>query len=245
MDSETGSPADSEFSSSTLRATLDSIDGASNYADWVVSFADPYLGGRVLEVGAGVGTLTPRLLQGDPGRTVDACEPDPVLAAHLAERMAGNPRVVVERRPVEDLPDTDAFDSAVFINVLEHIDDHLGALRATHRVLGPGGHLYVYSPAFTFLMSDFDRSIGHCRRYRRAGLEAIVRQAGFDVVDSRYVNLPGWFAWLLVARVLGKDPTTSDLAGLYDRRFVPLARRVERAVRAPFGQSVLVVARRR
>ena len=118
----------SEWSSSTLRATLDSIDAASSYADWVVSHADPVLGDLVLEIGAGVGTLTPRLLSnGGPERTVHACEPDPVLTGVLSERFADD-RVVVEQRPVQDLPDSTAFDSAVFVNVLEHIPNDVDAL---------------------------------------------------------------------------------------------------------------------
>lgn len=238
-------PTGSEFSSSTLRATLDSIDAASSYADWVVSHADPVLGDLVLEIGAGVGTLTPRLLSsGGPQRRVHACEPDPVLAAVLSERFEDDPRVVVEQRPVQDLPDSTAFDSAVFVNVLEHIPDDVGALEAAYRVLRPGGHVYVYSPAFELLMSPFDREIGHCRRYRLPELGAKARRAGFEVETLRYANLPGWFAWLLVARVLGKNPTDGGLAGVYDRRFVPATRWVEARVKPPFGQSALVVARK-
>lgn len=245
MSGPEGDQDGSAWSSTTLRSTLDDIDSASNYADWVVSFADPVLGDDVLEVGAGIGTLTPRLLSsGGPRRTVHACEPDEVLNGVLAERYGDDPRVVIERRAVEDLPAEGTYDSAVFINVLEHIPDDLGALKATRRVLAPGGHVYVYSPAFETLMSRFDREIGHCRRYRKAQLEALARSAGFEVVSSRYVNLPGWFAWLLVARLLRKNPTSSELAGFYDRWVVPAFRRIESRIRPPFGQSVLVVGRR-
>ena len=95
----------SEWSSCTLRDTLDSIDAASNYADWVVSHIDPVLGDPVLEIGAGVGTLTPRLLAAWPERVVHACEPDPVLGRDpRRERFESDPRVAVERRPVAGPP---------------------------------------------------------------------------------------------------------------------------------------------
>ena len=167
-----------------------------------------------------------------------------MLAATLAARFEGDARVVVEERPVQDLPDVTAFDSAVFVNVLEHIPDDVDALRATHRVLRPGGHVYVYSPAFELLMSPFDREIGHCRRYRLPELRAKAEQAGFEVESLRYANLPGWFAWLIVARGLRRNPTEGGLAGVYDRYYVPTTRWVENRLKPPFGQSALLVGRK-
>ena len=88
-----------------------------------------------------------------------------------------------------------------------------------------------------------DRAIGHVRRYRKRELCTRFEQAGYEIVEARYVNLPGFFAWLLISRMLRKRPTDSGLSKLYDRRVVPITRWIESRVRPPFGQSVLVIGR--
>ena len=136
------------------------------------------------------------------------------------------------------------FDSAVLINVLEHIPDDSGALRVIYEGLRPGGTLAVFVPAYEALYSEFDRSIGHFRRYRRSTLATALSHAGFDVPAAHYVNAPGTFAWWLVVRQLGATPTQGGLAGLYDRAVVPWARRVEAIAPPRFGQSVFAVGQK-
>ena len=136
----------------------------------------------------------------------------------------------------------DGFESAVMTNVLEHIEDEQGALREIHDRLAEGGHLILWVPAFQMLYSDFDRKLGHYRRYRRGGLESAVRTTGFEVVESKYVNLPGWFSWLLMVRILRLEPTSPKIVRIFDRVIVPIVRGIERFVPVPLGQSVFLVA---
>ncbi len=104
--------------------------------------------------------------------------------------------------------------------------------------------MVLWVPAFEALYGKFDQRIGHYRRYRRNELLALVHHVGFQQVTARYTNIPGFFAWWLVVRVLGRAPTAGRLASTYDRYFIPVIRRVERFVRPPIGQSLLVVAQR-
>jgi hypothetical protein len=136
------------------------------------------------------------------------------------------------------------YDSAVMINVLEHIPDDRGALAAIHDGLRPCGTVAVFVPAYEALYSDFDRKIGHFRRYRRSTLVQALTDAGFELVDIRYFSLPGALAWLMVARILGQQPTASSITAIYDRLGIPILRRVEGRWRPPAGQSVLAIGRR-
>jgi SAM-dependent methyltransferase len=145
---------------------------------------------------------------------------------------------------IEDLPEHEPFDSIVLLNVLEHIHDDRAALATLHNSLAIGGRLVLWVPAFEVLYGDFDHRIGHYRRYRINQLRHRCNDAGLRVIDARYVNAPGFFAWLLVVRLLGLQPTSGHLASLYDRWIVPATRRIEAVVRPPFGQSLLVVAQR-
>lgn len=226
-----------------IEAILSGLEGATHYRDWLLELAGPHLGGRILEVGSGRGTYSPFLRA--LGTSLVAVEPAAGGAEETRRRLASVDSCEVVEGVLADVDGAQRFDSAVMLNVLEHIDDDRGTLVELRGRLDEGGTLVVWVPAFPALLGEFDRRIGHVRRYRRRGLEALAREAGFEVVDCRYANMPGLFAWWLVVRLLRLTPTAGGLAGLYDRWVVGAVRAVERRVRPPFGQSLLLVARAR
>jgi SAM-dependent methyltransferase len=225
----------------SLADTLDNLDDASHYAAWIVDLIAPNVGGDIVELGAGHGTMSERLRH--LGH-VTACEPSLRAAARLEERFAGASDVTVVAEDIAATMAGASFDSAVMINVLEHIPDDLEALTAIHDGLRPGGTLAVYVPAHEVLYSRFDRLIGHQRRYRRSTLTQALSRAGFEIVELRYVNLPGMLAWLVIARMLGLIPSQSGLLDLFDRFVVPVVRAVEDRWPMPSGASLLAIARR-
>ena len=217
------------------------MDGATNYAEWIVAMAGPHLGAEILEVGAGHGTLTGGLAR--YGR-VTATDLSPRCVDALRTRYAGSPQVDVLEGDVDTVTAGRTYDSAVLVNVLEHIPDDRAALRSLWAALRPGGTVILYVPAFEALYGNFDRMVGHYRRYRRPELSALVADAGFEVVDSRYVNVVGAFAWWVVVRRLGRFPKGANSIRTYDRVVTPVVRRVESFRPPPFGQSVFCVGRR-
>jgi SAM-dependent methyltransferase len=225
----------------TLAATLETLDGARNYRDWIFGLARPHLEQPVLEIGAGTGTFTG--LCADLGG-VTAVEPVPALADALRETHAADPRVELVEGVIDDVAKEARYGSAVMFNVLEHIPDDSAALRGIHDRLLPGGNLVLWVPAFPFLYSRFDELLGHCRRYRLRDLRQLVLDSGYVVVDMRYVNLPGWFMWFFMARLLGRIPNRSVPVAMLDRYAVPIVRAIETRIRVPFGQSLLVVAQK-
>ncbi|MFM7045993.1 MAG: class I SAM-dependent methyltransferase [Ilumatobacteraceae bacterium] len=232
-------PAGFDDADRDLVDVLASLEGAVNYASWLAALIGPHARGRILEIGAGSGTITERLI---PFGAVTALEPSAALAGSLRERLGG--QVAVVEGTLEQLGGHERFDTAVMVNVLEHLPDDADALRRLFGHLADEGRLVLWVPAFEALYGRFDQMIGHHRRYRRAELVDVCRNAGFDVIDCRYANLPGFFAWWLIVRVLRRVPTAGGLSTLYDRLAVPVIRRVERRLRMPFGQSLLLVAAR-
>ena len=225
-----------------LERTLEELDSnVPNYNEWLRSLVAPAATGRVIELGAGMGTFSLALLQ--TADHVVAVEPSDRGSAALIAATQHNEQVTAVHGYASDAAGLGPFDGAVMSNVLEHIEDDEGTLRELLTMVRPGGLVAVYSPAFELLMSDFDRAIGHVRRYRKAELVHTFERAGFEVTEARYVNMPGFFAWLIVSRMLRKRPTHSTLSRVYDRRVVPVTRWLESRIRAPFGQSVLVIGR--
>lgn len=222
-----------------LASALHSLDGASNYSDWIHSLLQRYTGRRVLEVGAGHGTITERLAV---DAQVTATDISQRCVDVLAKRFADDGNVTVAHADLVESCSDKSFDSVVLVNVLEHIENDEEALRHVRKALRPGGHALVFVPAFAALYSDFDRQVGHHRRYTAASLQSVMDRAGLAVVDVRYVNPVGAIAWWALAKKLRQVPTQGWSVRLYDARVIPFLRRVEERRQPPFGQSLFCAA---
>ena len=231
-------PVTIDSAGAALSPVLESLDGAENYVGWICSMCQPWLGDHVLEVGAGTGTFTARWSQ---GRTVTALEPFEAAADRLRERVAGHDNITVVAGGIEDYKPASLHGCAVLVNVLEHLPDDRAAVREICELLEPAANIILYVPAYQWLMSDFDRSIGRFRLYTKRALRELATATECEIADMRSVNFPGMFAWFLVARLGRKDPTSARFAATYDRFFVPALRFIESRLRPPFGQSIFCV----
>lgn len=225
---------------------LEALADLPRYYGWIADAFGEGLRGRVLEVGAGVGNFTARYLP--RVREAVLVEPARNLAPRLAARFAGDARVRVVGDTLEGARAAGAlgaepFDAAVMVNVLEHVRDHGGLLRSLREALRPGGALLLFVPAVPWLYGSLDAVVGHERRYTRGALEGVVEGAGFEVLSSRYFDLPGVLPWLVAGRVLGARRFDGRAAGLYDR-LVPVIAAAERRWRPPLGKNLVCVARR-
>ena len=227
-----------------LHASLENLKGVDNYYDWIVDLIEPFLGDRVLEIGAGVGTVSARIGMG--GRSVVAVEPDPRAFAELDMWAQGNSRHSAIAGTLSEATTsiTPDFSSAVMVNVLEHIDNEVAELSLIRDHLRPGGHIAIWVPAHEVLFARFDESVGHYRRYNKRRLAALADMAGLEVVQLRYVNPVGALGWLATATALRITPTESSLASAFDKYVVPVTRKAERRWEPAFGQSVLMIARK-
>ncbi len=220
--------------------TLSRMDAARNYNAWLLERARPHLGPRVLDAGAGTGTFTERLA--GLAREVVAVEPDPALLPALHARLGASPGVRIVEALLDELPEVglEPVDAVVCFNVLEHVEDDVGALRALREVLLPGGKLLLLVPAHERLYGEIDRAVAHVRRYARPALGRTLVEAGYAVDTLRYVNPVGAAGWLVSSRLLRQHDVPKGGLALYDR-FVPILRLVD-ALRLPFGLSLWAVA---
>ncbi|MET0578850.1 MAG: bifunctional glycosyltransferase/class I SAM-dependent methyltransferase [Ilumatobacteraceae bacterium] len=235
-------PNEFDVADAELAGALDSLDDATNYASWVGEQFAPFVTGRVLEIGAGHGTFTDELAA--RASELVASDPSERAVDILRQRYAGRRDIIVEAADLDRAVESGPFDTIVLINVLEHIHDDDKALIRLRDALAADGSLCIYVPAFELLYSDFDRQIGHYRRYTVDVLERKLVDAGLEPVTTRYMNAVGFWAWLVTARLLNVRPTGSRLVRPYDRLVIPVVRAVETRVRPPLGQSVVSVSRR-
>jgi glycosyltransferase involved in cell wall biosynthesis len=221
--------------------TLERMGRLSRYNDWIWQSIAPYVGNRVLEVGAGIGNMT-RVLYGRD--LIVATDLELPYLHILRNRFSRNPTIRVERL---DLNSDDClalkshqFDTVVCLNVLEHIENDEGALQRLFEILAPGGRLVLFVPADQKLFGTMDTQVGHYRRYSREQLARVMENAGFTPEMMTYRNVFGRFGWWLNGRVLKRAHVPGGQSRIFDW-FVPLLKRIEPA-NPRNGLSLIAVA---
>jgi 2-polyprenyl-3-methyl-5-hydroxy-6-metoxy-1,4-benzoquinol methylase len=224
---------------------LAKLAGATRLSNWMAEQFAADVRGAVLEVGAGIGTFTSRLV--DAGAAaVTAVEPDPACATTLQRRFAAESRVNVVRDELPDLPVLAerglTFDLIVCQNVLEHIDDDQRAVAGMAARLRPGGMLDLLLPAHPRLFGSLDREYEHRRRYTRRRAELLLGAAGLEVVEMHSFNALGIVGWWASGRLVASRLDTRALKA-FDA-VVPLWRWIEAGLRPRVGLSLVVRARK-
>jgi SAM-dependent methyltransferase len=219
---------------------LEGLATAVNHRRWFVELAVPHLGDNPIEIGSGLGDYA---LEWAPlFRQFTATEADADRLLLLKERLSGTANIDVREMllPTDEVND---YTGAVSYNVLEHIEDHVGALRSMSRLVRPGGRLVLIVPAFPFAMSPVDVATGHVRRYTRKTMAAALTEAGLEIEQLHYANALGLLGYYFATSVFKLTPKEGPMVKFYDRFVLPATRAAERVVRPPFGQSVFAVAR--
>ncbi len=215
---------------------------ATNYFAWQYRLIQKALGRRVLEVGCGVGNFTEKLLDRDAVIAVDV---QPECIERLKMRFAVHANLHVCECDVlsPEFRDLAKFnpDSAVIVNVLEHVEDDLAALQAVASVLAPGGTIVLLVPAFRALYGPIDKNLGHHRRYSRSDILQLAQRTGLRIRKLHYLNSIGFFGWWTNAHVLKREAQSARQIEIFDRYIVPPMSALERLIPPPFGQSLLAV----
>lgn len=201
-----------------------------------------HLGPDVLEVGAGIGATTQSLCPGIQRRWL-CLEPDPKLAEVLqASAASGALPACCEVRvgTLAQLEPEERFDTILYIDVLEHIEDDRAELERAGNHLKPGGRLIVLAPAHQWLFTPFDAAIGHFRRYTKKSLAAAVPDR-LARVELGYLDAVGLLASLGNRLLLRSPMPTPRQIAAWDRLMVPVSRLVDPILFHAVGKSVLGV----
>src|SRR5262245_56851488 len=220
-------------------AELDLFAQARNWKRYWVSSL-PALRGDVLEVGAGIASNTSLLINPEV-RNWYCLEPDSGLLDRLRERIAADPslaRCHATGGTVAELDRGRRFDAVIYIDVLEHIEDDAGEMREAAARLAPGGLLVVLAPAHGWLYTEFDRAIGHCRRYSKASL-ARVTPAGTAVRRLFYLDSVGMLASAANRLFLKQRMPNASQIRFWDGVLVPCSRIVDPITFHTIGKSVV------
>ncbi len=204
---------------------------------WSAQIA-PYVRGDVLEVGAGIGANT-RVLASLPHESYTSLEPDAALAQQIQATGPGHRKFVGTLHDVPEL-----FDTILYIDVLEHIEDDRAEMVRAAAHLKPGGHVIVLAPAHASLYTPFDKAIGHFRRYSRASLAETAAQTALLPVTLIYMDSVGLLASAANRLLLSQSMPTEGQILTWDRLMVPISRVLDPLLGRSVGKSILGVWKR-
>jgi glycosyltransferase involved in cell wall biosynthesis len=181
---------------------LDRLNQAPRFTRWMADAVSPYVGHRVLEIGAGTGNMAMHLM---PRSVYWATDVNPQYLGYLETLRATRPYMhvgYINGEEADSFPGEQSFDTVVCLNVIEHVADDVGSLQNIRRALEVGGRAIILVPYGPWLFGSLDEVLGHRRRYTQKQLGGVAQQAGFRVEQMLKFNRPGAVAWWLNGRIL-------------------------------------------
>lgn len=215
---------------------------ALNWKAYYKGLIAPFIGRHILEVGAGLGATTKILCDGSQNEWL-CLEPDKNLVDEIEKKIQNNdlPKCCrTQVGTVSKLAKSHTFDTILYIDVLEHIAEDKRELEEASLHMEKGSFLIVLSPAYPFLYSPFDRSIGHYRRYTRSSL-AVLKPENCRMVKMIHLDAPGVLTSLTNRYLLRQDYPTEKQILFWDRHLIPVSKVIDRLLAYRIGRSIIAI----
>ena len=213
---------------------------AVNWKQYWISSIQKYIHSNVLEVGAGIGINTFLILETCPDiHKITTIEPDPKLAKEIGYMTSTHAKKVEQFTGyLSEFPVKQKFDTILYIDVIEHIENDAAELELAKTYLTEGGHLIVLVPAFNTLFSPFDKEIGHYRRYTKNTLQSSAPK-DLNLIKLFYLDSLGAFASLTNKLILKQKNPTKKQIQQWDKLIVPTSKFTDIIFGSFFGKSLV------
>lgn len=221
--------------------TLEVMSTATWYNKWLFEMSTKHLGEKILEIGSGIGNFTEMLAKNHDVTATDINKGYlEILKSNIRNVDSGFGDLEKDKFFFKNKK----FDSIIAFNVLEHIGNDKDAIGNAYKLLKKGGKFIVIVPAHMFLFSDFDKSLGHFRRYTIDDFVKKAKSSGFVIKEVKYINWAGAVGWFLFMKILKKQELPSREVGVFNL-IGPVLLQIEKFIRPAFGLSVYCVAEKK
>jgi len=221
-----------------------------NYYEWTLSFLQNNLGKRVWDAGAGIGILANIIRKKCDFLLLTEFGDENLIL--LKKQFSDEKKILVEFCDLQNHENTDFSDlqieTILNMDVIEHLEDELKALRFFYKTLSPGGRLLIKVPAHPFLFCGIDEASLHYRRYTKKMLRKCLEEAGFKIEKIKYMNFIGGFMYFIKGKILRKKVNFSrtmnkgSLSAM--NKIIPVFMFLEKIFPVFFGLSVIAVAKK-
>lgn len=220
---------------------LELFGKANNWKKYVAAIINKYIQGDVAEVGAGTGNFS-TFLHSDQVTSWTYVEPDENFRDILQHKIADNH--LRAGTVHEKLSDTSImhYDTLLYMDVLEHIQNDREEITMMIKNLKPGGHIVILAPAYQYLYSEFDKEIGHFRRYTKKQLANLFHQPD-NIVYCKYVDTAGFITSFANRFLLRQKYPTQQQISIWNTLLIPLSVLTDKILLHSFGRSLILVWR--
>jgi len=231
------------------QATLEVISEADKFNEWMYNTIKPFCSGNILEVGSGIGNISKFFLK--EGYNITLSDIRQNYCDYLKTHFKLFPNLLdIIRLDLVD-PDFDkkfnhfktGFNTIFSLNVVEHIKNDVLALKNAKYLLKKGGNLIILVPAYPFLYNEFDKALGHYRRYTKKKLHHILIENNFSIVHTQYFNLAGTLGWFVSGKLQKNETIPGGQMKLYDQ-LVPLFKILDKLIINSAGLSIIAVGQK-
>jgi len=212
---------------------LSRLSRAQNFNLWLAETVSPYVGKKVLEIGAGIGNLTLKLT---PRQEYHATDINPLYLQIIENLQHNKPYLKVSFLDVNDTTGLTAtnniYDTIICLNVIEHVENDSLALRNIANLLEKGGKAIIMVPKGQWLYGSLDKVLGHKRRYSEKLLYDLAHQTGFKIAKLIYFNKISTLPWYFNGKIL-KRRTFGYWQILIMDTIIPIAKIFDKIVPMP------------
>lgn len=220
---------------------LETFSKAKNWKRYWISKIRSHIKGKVLEVGAGMGSNTSYILNSNKDiATYCGIEPDTKLFSTAIEKY-NDPRISFENVTADKHKKSEEYDTLLYIDVLEHIENDAEELYNAYRLLKNNGTLIILVPAHNFLYSNFDKEIGHFRRYNKKSLTTLINPIQFNIHELYYLDSIGMMMSFLNRSIMKQSNPSKNQILFWDTCIIPISRCVDKITSYQLGKSLIAV----
>lgn len=217
---------------------------AVNYNQFIFNKIKKYIYGTCLEVGAGTGNFSKLIAKiADKLYVVDEKKESYFF---LKKRLKNIKNIKLIKKSLKNL-NISKISCIIMLNVLEHIKDDERAIKKLLNKVKNNGHIIIQVPAFNFLFSNYDKCVGHYKRYTKNDFFKIAKKLKLNIVEMYYFNPIGalgwWFNYCFLGKTEEKKSTTKIQIKIYDKLIVPLIKLFD-SKKNIFGISLIIIIKK-
>ena len=218
---------------------LENFKLATFWRKYTLSFFKQHLKNKkVAEVGSGVGSFSEIAVE--YCSELNLIEPDKEFAEYLKHKFKNNSKInKIVNGTSKDL-ENQKFDAILHLQVLEHIVNDQKEIDDNLNLLNNKGKLLIIVPAFMSLYSNFDKAIGHVKRYEKKDFNNFELKKS-KIIKMIYIDSCGYLLYKLFKLIINRDQPSKWSIIVWDKIFIPLSKIFDFIFRYKFGKNLIII----
>lgn len=229
--------------------TLDIISKADKFNQWIYETIKPFCKGKILEIGSGIGNISNFFIKDNYDIFLSDIRYNYCLELkkkfNTFENFSGTEMINLTDPDFDEkyANHLQKYDTVFALNVVEHIQDDVLALKNCHKLLVENGNAIILVPSYQSLFNQFDDELGHYRRYNKSTLTNVFSKSNFELIHKQYFNFIGIFGWYISGKILNNKTIPEGQMKFYNA-LVPIIKIIDKSIFNTIGLSTIIIGKK-